>query len=105
MKTKGFTLSELLITVVLLISGTALGYIFIGGKNAARRFGMTTHIVVKADQKLINVTWKDSNLWILTRPMHFDEKAETYKFTESSNLGLIEGKVLIEEKRTSQEQY
>lgn len=48
-----------------------------------------------AGRKLVNVSWKDSDLWILTRPMVEGEKPETYLYSESSLLGIAEGSVTI----------
>lgn len=49
--------------------------------------------------KLVNVTWKSSNLWYLTRPLREDDILETYTFTESSSIGVMEGTVTIKECR------
>ena len=42
-------------------------------------------------RKLINVTWKEDQIWYLTRPMNSDDVAQTYKFQEESSWGVIEG--------------
>lgn len=63
----------------------------------AKRAGGTASVDLAAGQKLINVTWKDNNLWILTRQMKQNESPETYTLTESSNLGILEGKVYLRE--------
>ena len=52
-------------------------------------------IAVPADQKLINVTWKETEVWILTRPMRADETPETYSFYEKSTWGLMEGEIKL----------
>lgn len=52
-------------------------------------------------QKLENITWKtadtSSSLWILTSPRPTHESPKMYTFKESSNLGLMEGVVYIQE--------
>ena len=60
--------------------------------------GTTTHNL-PAGQKLVNVTWKEANIWYLTRPMNSNDTAETYMFQENSSFGVLEGKVLIQEHR------
>ena len=76
------------------------GYWFFFGSNAAaRRFGGTQQIKLEKGQKFVNMTWKDESLWIITRPMHQDENAEKYEFKEHSNLGVLNGKVLVEEQK------
>lgn len=42
-------------------------------------------------QKLVNVTWKDTQIWYLTRPMDSNDVAETYQFQEESSWGVVEG--------------
>jgi hypothetical protein len=48
-------------------------------------------------QKLVDVTWKESNLWYMTKPMSETDVAERYTFRENSNWGLVEGKVIFVE--------
>jgi hypothetical protein len=42
-------------------------------------------------RKLVNVTWKETEIWYLTRPMDSSDVAETYRFQEESSWGMIEG--------------
>lgn len=42
-------------------------------------------------RKLINVTWKETQVWYLTRPMNSTDVAETYQFQEESSYGVMEG--------------
>jgi hypothetical protein len=42
-------------------------------------------------RKLVNVTWKETEVWYLTRPMDSNDVAETYQFQEESSWGLVEG--------------
>jgi hypothetical protein len=46
-------------------------------------------------QKLVNVTWKDYELWYLTKPMTNSDIAETYYFQEQSSWGMVEGTYII----------
>ena len=50
-------------------------------------------------EKLVEVTWKDSNIWYLTRPMKEDDEPETYTFKEDSEWGVFEGTVTIVESK------
>ena len=67
------------------------------GQERAKGFGGTAEVELPSKQKLVNVTWKETNLWYLTRPMREGEKAETLTLQESSNYGVIEGKVIFKE--------
>jgi hypothetical protein len=42
-------------------------------------------------RKLVNVTWKENQIWYLTRPMGKNDSVETYKFQEESSWGVVEG--------------
>jgi hypothetical protein len=47
--------------------------------------------------KLVNITWKEDDVWYLTRPMHSEEVPEEYTFKESSSFGIMEGTMTIKE--------
>ena len=42
-------------------------------------------------RKLVNVTWKETQIWYLTRQMDSNDVVETYEFHEESSYGVIEG--------------
>lgn len=65
----------------------------------ARQFGGTSVEVLPAGQKLVVATWKQNNLWMLTRPARPAEQVETYEFIESSPIGVWQGKVIIREQK------
>lgn len=65
----------------------------------AKSFGGNAKVNLPAGQKLVTVTWKDDDLWYLTRVMTEGDKAETYTFQEESSWGLMEGTVTIIEKK------
>lgn len=65
----------------------------------ARNFGGTATETLAAGRKVINATWKESDLWILTRAMNSNDIAETYEFTEKSSFGMMQGKVIIQERK------
>ena len=76
-----------------------MGFSLTGCKSVAKSYGGTISIDVPKGQKVIEATWKDSNVWYLTRPMREDEKPEIFTFQEDSNLGIIEGKVIFKESK------
>lgn len=67
--------------------------------TCTRQFGGTQTRNLPKGQKLVNLTWKESSLWILTRPMRADEQAETYSFQEESAFGMNEGTVIVVESK------
>lgn len=64
-----------------------------------KKFGGTSTVEIPAGQKLVNVTWKELNLWVLTKPMTTNDTAETYTFKEHSNMGIIQGTVIFKENK------
>jgi hypothetical protein len=68
--------------------------------SRAKNFGGTAEIVLPVNKKLVTATWKDDNLWYLTRDMQESEEAETYEFHEESSFGMMEGTYIIKETKT-----
>ena len=62
-----------------------------------KNFGGTGDINLPAGRKLVNVTWKETQVWYLTRKMKADETPETYQFQEESGWGVVEGTYIIHE--------
>ncbi len=67
--------------------------------SRVKNFGGEGTINLPQGRKLINITWKEDEIWYLTRPMNSDEVAETYKFHEESSWGAIEGTYNIVESK------
>lgn len=63
-----------------------------------KAFGGSGTMDLPPGRKLVNITFKESNLWVLTRAAKPGEIPEVYEFTEKSNLGVLEGKIVIREK-------
>ena len=70
-----------------------------GCNENTRNFGGTQIIELQKGEKLEEITWKDADLWYVTRPMRDDESPETHTFQEKSNMGIAQGKVIIKESR------
>lgn len=76
-----------------------MGFSLTGCKSVAKKMGGTISIDVPKGQKVIEATWKDSDVWYLTRPMREDEKPEIFTLQEDSNFGIMEGKVIFKESK------
>lgn len=61
----------------------------------AKNWGGNATLQLPKNQKLVIVTWKDANLWYLTRNMNINDSAETYTFCEESSWGMMEGSYTI----------
>lgn len=85
--------------IMILIS---LGFILFTGcteQERARSFGGTVTINLPAGQELMEATWKEDNLFYLTRPMAEDYVPVVKTFQESSSWGIMESKVVFIETR------
>ena len=66
--------------------------------NRAQRWGFQETVILPAGRKLVNATWKDSNLWILTRPALAGESSDAeWAFDEHSSWGMLSGKIILKE--------
>lgn len=65
----------------------------------ARRWGGKASLELPKGQKLVTVTWKDSDLWYCTRPMTVSDTPVIYNFHEESSFGLMEGSYTIKESK------
>ena len=68
-----------------------------GCGTVVRTFGGTEKLDLPIGQKFVNASWKEKDLWYITKPMTKDGIAETYTYTCSSNFGIIQGTVIIVE--------
>lgn len=86
-----------IITAICLVAVMALALPGCTDNQRARALGGTATKKLPPNMKLVNVTWKNADMWVLYRPMYPGEKAETYSFQEESNWGVLEGTVNIVE--------
>jgi hypothetical protein len=59
--------------------------------SRVKSFGGEGTINLPKGRKLVNVTWKETQVWYLTRSMNSTDVAETYQFHEESSWGMVEG--------------
>ena len=64
--------------------------------SRARHWGGTETINLETGERLINVTWKENGLWILTK--QDTTKPTTYSFKEKSQWEMMQGQITIIEK-------
>lgn len=72
----------------------ALGVIALASctdNERARRFGGTEEVSLKPNEVVVNVTWKDSEMWICTQ----DTTTGVTYFREKSAWGVMEGTVIL----------
>ena len=66
-------------------------------QSFTREFGGTLTINLPAGQELMEATWKEDNLFYLTRPMSDDYVPMTKIFQESSSWGIMQSTVIFVE--------
>jgi len=95
-KIKAFVLA-LLATAVIMIMAS---FLFSCTDNSrARNWGGTETIELPKGERLVQATWKETDLWYLTEPMPADYVPQVKLFKESSSLGMMEGTVKFVESR------
>lgn len=82
MGSKLYTL--LVLWAVLLASCTTVN-------RQARMFGGTQTVVLGDNERLINITWKGNDLWLLVE----DTTTKELTFREQSQYGILQGNVKI----------
>lgn len=76
----------------LLIIISALAVLTACTKNErTRNFGGDETIKIAANEKLVNITWKENDIWIITQ----DTITGNYYAKEKSAWGLLQGKITI----------
>lgn len=83
----------------ILLIGLGLGFCSCTEQMLTREFGGTMTINLPAGQELMEATWKDDNLFYLTRPMSNDYVPTKKTFQESSSYGMMESTVVFIETR------
>ena len=63
----------------------------------SRKLGGDITINLAPGEKLVEATWKESNLWYLTEDAEEGYKPKTYEFCETSNMGFLEGSITFQE--------
>lgn len=63
----------------------------------ARSYGGTETIELPQHRQLVNVTWKETDLWILTKQMDSSHIPVTYSLKEKSSFGILQGEIIIKE--------
>lgn len=56
-----------------------------------RHFGGTETVKLEPNEVFVNITWKESDLWVVTK----DTVTNTHYAREKSNYGVWEGKIVI----------
>jgi hypothetical protein len=68
--------------------------------SRVKNWGGDGTINLPENTKLVNITWKETEVWYLTRPMDSTDVAQTYKFHEESSFGVMEGTYTVIETKT-----
>jgi hypothetical protein len=99
MNSKNDIMLNVLMVIVLILIFLVPILFYTGGCSQilAKNYGGTMEVKLEPNRRLVNATWKDSDLWILTVERKKGEEAQIYKFEERSTCGLLQGTVNIKE--------
>jgi hypothetical protein len=85
--------------IVLIMSVMMLMLASCTENERVKNWGGDGTINLPKGRKLVNVTWKETQIWYLTRQMDSTDVAETYEFHEESGYGVMEGTYTIVESK------
>ena len=74
-----------------MVAITLLALVSCTENKRARSFGGTEYIKILPQERFINITWKQDNLWIVVE----DTVTGTIYAREKSSYGVMEGKIVI----------
>ena len=75
-----------------MVAITLLALVSCTDNQRARNFGGTETVKLEPNEKFINITWKQDNLWLIVQ----DTVTGNYYAREKSNFGVLQGKVVIQ---------
>lgn len=75
----------------LMVAITLLALTSCTDNQRARKYGGTETINLEPNEKFINITWKQNNLWIIVQ----DTVSGNYYARKKSSFGILEGKIII----------
>jgi len=76
---------------LILTLGFAITLLSCTGNSRAKNYGGTETIQLPPNHLFIGATWKEANLWVLSR----DTITNINYFREKSSLGLVEGEIIF----------
>ena len=76
---------------LIFIAIAALSLVSCTDNQRAKHWGGTEEITLKPNEVVLNVTWKESQMWICTK----DTATGVVYFREKSNWGVMEGTVIL----------
>lgn len=80
---------------IVLIALIAILFSSCTDNQRAKNFGGKSVVTLQPNQRVVNVTWKQDDMWILYKVD--TTKPYQYTFKESSSWGILEGEVTIKE--------
>lgn len=90
MKIKNYLIAFGLIVVLTILTSCT-------DNERAKNWGGKLEIVLPKNEKLVTATFKNSNLWYLTRAAKPGEQPEILVFREDSGFGILQGVVVFKE--------
>lgn len=99
MKQNVKTSAVLWIAIILLIALIAAAVCGCTKNSRAKNYGGSMTITLPKGQRIVEATWKNSDLWYLTEQMDSDYTPKKKVFKEVSQWGVWEGEITFIESR------
>lgn len=86
-------------TILVIVLILAMLFVLSGctEQEMAKSFGGEYTVELEQGKELVNLTWKENELWILVKDRDPDQTPQSYTFFQDSNYGIFEGTVFINE--------
>ena len=81
-----------LLFLLMLLIAIVVGVSSCTENERAKNFGGKEDITLKPSEQFVNATWKDDNLWLITK----DTLTNQYIMREKSSYGVWEGEIRIQ---------
>ena len=85
------------VLIVIIMLALINGMTSCTANERAKHYGGSQTINLSEGERLVNVTWKGDNMWILTKSDP-SSKPQTYSFKEKSSYGILQGEIEFIEK-------
>ena len=99
MKIRGLSFIGWYLVIFFIVVCAVIAIVSCTENTRARMYGGTVNVMLPRGQKLLEVTWKESELWYLTEPMDSNYRPKTKVFKEDSRFGVLEGTVNFIERK------
>lgn len=82
------------ISIIAMVAITLIAFISCTDNQRARKFGGTETVSISPNEKFINIAWRGDDLWLVLQ----DTISGEIYAREKSSYGIVQGKIIIQNK-------